>query len=71
MLIFAGIVAGFPAAIGTSLQQAYEGQINGVLLMVVGLIAIGVIAIIVYVERAQRRIIENKYGGCYSSDFRK
>jgi preprotein translocase subunit SecY len=59
MLIFAGIVAGFPAAIGTSLQQAYEGQINGVLLMVVGLIAIGVIAIIVYVERAQRRITVN------------
>ena len=59
MLIFSGIVAGFPAAIGTSLQQAYEGQINGVLLMVVGLIAIGVIAIIVYVERAQRRITVN------------
>ena len=59
MLIFAGIVAGFPSAIGTSLQQAYEGQINGVLLMVVGLIAIGVIAIIVYVERAQRRITVN------------
>src|SRR5210317_102422 len=59
MLIFAGIVAGFPAAIGTSLQQAYEGQINGVLLMVVGLIAVGVIAIIVYVERAQRRITVN------------
>ena len=59
MLIFAGIVAGFPAAIGTSLTQAYEGQINGVLLLVVGLIAIGVIACIVYIERAQRRITVN------------
>ena len=59
MLIFAGIVAGFPAAIGTSLTQAYEGQINGVLLLVVGLIAIGVIAAIVFIERGQRRITVN------------
>ncbi len=59
MLIFVGIVAGFPAAIGTSLTQAYEGQINGVLLLVVGLIAIAVIAFIVYVERGQRRITVN------------
>ena len=59
MLIFAGIVSGFPAAIGTSLTQAYEGQISGVLLLVVGLIAIGVVACIVYIERAQRRITVN------------
>ncbi|MEX2130491.1 MAG: preprotein translocase subunit SecY [Pseudohongiellaceae bacterium] len=59
MLIFAGIVAGFPAAIGSSLQQAYEGQINGVLLLLVAVIAIGVVACIVYVERAQRRITVN------------
>ena len=49
----------FPAAIGTSLTQAYEGQISGVLLLVVGLIAIGVVACIVYIERAQRRITVN------------
>ena len=59
MLIFAGIVAGFPAAIGTSLTQAYEGQINGVLLLTVGVIAVLVVACIVYVERAQRRITVN------------
>ena len=59
MLIFAGIVALFPAAVGSSLTQAYEGQISGVLLLIVGLIAIGVVAGIVYVERAQRRITVN------------
>ncbi|PCH61566.1 MAG: preprotein translocase subunit SecY [SAR86 cluster bacterium] len=59
MLIFAGIVSGFPAAIGSSLTQAYEGQINGLLLLVVAIIAIGVIACIVYIERAQRRITIN------------
>ena len=59
MLIFAGIVALFPAAVGSSLTQAYEGQISGVLLLIVGLIAVGVVAGIVYVERAQRRITVN------------
>ena len=59
MLIFAGIVSGFPAAVGSSFTQAYEGQINGVLLLVVGVIAIGVVACIVYVERGQRRITVN------------
>jgi len=59
MLIFAGIVAGFPAAIGTSLTQAYEGQISGILLLLVAVIAVGVVACIVYVERAQRRITVN------------
>jgi preprotein translocase subunit SecY len=59
MLIFAGIVAGLPAAIGSSLSQAYEGQISGLLLFVVGIIAIVVIAGIVFVERGQRRITVN------------
>jgi preprotein translocase subunit SecY len=59
LLIFAGIVAGLPAAIGSSLSQAYEGQISGLLLFVVGIIAIVVIAGIVYVERGQRRITVN------------
>lgn len=59
MLIFAGIVAGFPGAIGTSLTQAYEGQISGVLLLLVAVIAVGVVACIVFVERGQRRITVN------------
>lgn len=59
MLIFAGIVAGLPAAVGSSLGQAYEGQISGLLLMVVAVIAVVVIAGIVFVERGQRRITVN------------
>ena len=59
MLIFAGIVAGFPGAIGSSLTQAYEGQISGILLLVVAGIAVLVVGCIVYVERAQRRILVN------------
>ncbi|OFE11255.1 preprotein translocase subunit SecY [Pseudohongiella acticola] len=59
MLIFAGIVAGLPAAVGNSLSQAYEGQISGLLLLVVGIIAVIVIAGIVFIERGQRRITVN------------
>lgn len=59
MLIFAGIVAGLPAAVGNSLSQAYEGQISGLLLMIVGVIAVVVVAGIVYIERGQRRITVN------------
>mgnify|MGYP003664505241 FL=1 len=59
MLIFAGIVAGLPSAIGNSLTQAYEGQISGLLLFVVGIIAVVVIAGIVFIERGQRRITVN------------
>ena len=59
MLIFAGIVARLPAAVGNSLSQAYEGQISGLLLLIVGVIAIVVIAGIVYIERGQRRITVN------------
>lgn len=59
MLIFAGIVAGLPSAIGNSLSQAYEGQISSLLLFVVGIIAVVVIAGIVFIERGQRRITVN------------
>ncbi|HBX38664.1 MAG TPA: preprotein translocase subunit SecY [Pseudohongiella sp.] len=59
MLIFAGIVAALPAAIGSSLSQAYEGQISGLLLFVVAIIAVIVIAGIVFIERGQRRITVN------------
>lgn len=59
MLIFAGIVAGLPAAIGQSLEQARQGDLNILLLIA---IAIGVPALIygiVYIERGQRRITVN------------
>src|SRR5690606_12018399 len=43
MLIFAGIVAGLPAAVGQSLEQARQGDLNVVLLLG---IAVGVPALI-------------------------
>jgi preprotein translocase subunit SecY len=59
MLIFAGIVAGLPAAVGNSLVQANEGQISALMLLIVAIIAVIVIAAIVFIERGQRRITVN------------
>jgi len=59
MLIFAGIVAGLPNAVGQSLEQVSEGTIQPLALFVVVLIGAAVVAGVVFVERAQRRITVN------------
>ncbi|MCO2305123.1 preprotein translocase subunit SecY [Pseudomonas aeruginosa] len=56
MLIFAGIVAGLPRAIGQSFESARQGDINIFALIGVGLLAVAIIAFVVFVERGQRRI---------------
>ncbi|MEM8497250.1 MAG: preprotein translocase subunit SecY [Pseudomonadota bacterium] len=59
MLIFAGIVAGLPSAIGQSLEQARQGELSILVLLGILVIAIGVIYLIVRIERGQRRITIN------------
>ena len=59
MLIFAGIVAGLPSAIGQSLEQARQGELSILVLLAILVIAIGVIYLIVRIERGQRRITIN------------
>jgi preprotein translocase subunit SecY len=56
MLIFAGIVAGLPAAIGQSFESARQGDINIIALLSVALLAVAIIGFVVFVERGQRRI---------------
>ncbi|MFB8829939.1 preprotein translocase subunit SecY [Azotobacter sp. CWF10] len=56
MLIFAGIVAGLPAAIGQSFESARQGDINIIALLAVALLAVAIIGFVVFVERGQRRI---------------
>ncbi|MCO4001090.1 preprotein translocase subunit SecY [Pseudomonas aeruginosa] len=56
MLIFAGIVAGLPRAIGQSFESARQGDINIFTLIGVGLLAVAIIAFVVFIERGQRRI---------------
>ena len=59
LIIFVGIVAGLPAAIGQSLEQVSEGQIQPLALLVVAVLGAAVIAAVVFVERGQRRITVN------------
>lgn len=59
LLIFAGIVAALPSAVGQALEQVAEGQISALALFVVLVLAGGVVALVVFVERAQRRITVN------------
>ncbi len=59
LLIFSGIVSGFPAAIGRSFEAARQGDINIIALLAIGALAIGIVAFVVFVERGQRRITVN------------
>jgi preprotein translocase subunit SecY len=59
MLIFAGIVAGLPRAIGQSLEQARQGEMNWAVLGFIVLLAAAVIFLVVFIERGQRRITVN------------
>lgn len=59
LIIFAGIVAGLPSAIGGTLELARTGELNGAFIIVLFLLTIAVTALVVFVERGQRRIIIN------------
>jgi preprotein translocase subunit SecY len=59
LIIFAGIVAGLPSAIGGTLELARTGELNSAFIIVLFLLAIAVTAVVVFVERGQRRILIN------------
>jgi preprotein translocase subunit SecY len=59
ILIFAGIVAGFPGAIGQSFEQARQGEISIMALLIIGALAVAIVAFVVFVERGQRKITLN------------
>lgn len=57
LIIFAGIVAQFPGAVSQLFEQSYRGFISPFVLFAALLLAVAVIAFIVFIERAQRRIL--------------
>jgi len=59
ILIFAGIVAGFPGAIASTLELASTGQLQFLAIILVLAIVVVVTAFVVFMERAQRRITVN------------
>ena len=59
LLIFAGIVAGLPAAFGGTIELARTGELSGALVLLPFIMAIAVTGFVVFVERGQRRITVN------------
>ncbi len=57
LIIFAGIVAELPRAIGSTLELGRQGQFNLIELLFLAAMIVGVIALIVFFERAQRRVL--------------
>jgi preprotein translocase subunit SecY len=59
LIIFAGIVAGLPAALGGTLELARTGEMNSLAVLALFAMALAVTAFVVFVERGQRRITVN------------
>lgn len=59
MIIFAGIVAGLPAAIGGTLELVRTGELHTVTVIFIFALAVLVTAFVIFVERGQRRITVN------------
>tara|TARA_X000001036_G_scaffold84498_1_gene76517 strand:+ start:5366 stop:6661 length:1296 start_codon:yes stop_codon:yes gene_type:complete len=59
IIIATSILTGIPAAIGQALEQSRLGEISILLLIGIGLLSMAVIAIVVFIERGQRRITVN------------
>lgn len=57
LIIFSGIVAGFPHAVAGTLELGRQGALSTPLILTIAVMAIVVIAFIVFVERAQRRLL--------------
>jgi len=59
IIIFVGIIAGLPKAIGKTAEQARQGEIHLLVLLALVVIVFVTIAFVVFIERGQRRIVVN------------
>lgn len=59
LIIFGGIVAGLPSAIGGTLTLVSNGEMNPITVLTLFILAMAVTAFVVFVERGQRRITVN------------
>jgi len=59
LIIFAGIVAELPSAIFGTLELSRQGAISSILILFVMVMIVALIAMIVFMERAQRRLLIN------------
>ncbi len=59
IIIFSGIVAGLPSAIGGTLELVRTGEMNVMTILLLFALALAVTGFVVFVERGQRRITVN------------
>ncbi|ROQ18805.1 preprotein translocase subunit SecY [Gallaecimonas pentaromativorans] len=59
ILIFSGIVAGLAPAIGKTIEQARQGDLNFLVAILIAVVVVAVTFGVVFVERGQRRIVVN------------
>lgn len=59
LIIFAGIVAGLPSAIGGTLELSRTGELGAALVLFLFILALAVTAFVIFMERGQRRITVN------------
>jgi len=59
LIIFAGIVAGLPSAIGGTAELVRTGELHVFTMLILGVLILAVTAFVVFVERGQRRITVN------------
>jgi preprotein translocase subunit SecY len=57
LIILSGIVAQLPSAIAGTLEMSRQGALSAPILLIVAVMAVTVIAFIVFMERAQRRLL--------------
>ena len=57
LLIFAGIVAGLPSAVASTLELGRTGALHWGVIIAIVIGAVGLVTIVVFVEQAQRRIL--------------
>ena len=59
IIIFAGIVAGLPSAIGNTVDLARNGELQNFTVILIFLLVILITAFVIYIERGQRKIPVN------------
>ena len=59
LIIATSIIVGVPRSFGQALEQTQQGDLNYLLLIVLGMLTLLVVAFVVFVENAQRKITVN------------
>jgi preprotein translocase subunit SecY len=59
LIIFSGIVAGLPSAIGSTLELARTGSMSIPVVLLIAVLVVAVTMFVVFVERGQRKILVN------------